>query len=329
MSPRSIRCPRLLPFALLLVFIVGLPAVGRAQMARIELHPIASTTLTDQQFLTGVKDGPPVTVVGELRIPRPDTTRVPAVVLVHGSGGVGANVDVWTRELNTLGIATLTLDSFTGRKIVSTSSDQAQLGRLAMIVDTYRVLELLAKHPRVDPGRIALMGFSRGGQAVLYASLKRFQRMHGPQGAEYTAYVPFYPACNTTFAEDTDVSDRPIRIFHGAADDYVPVAPCRAYVARLRAAGKDVQLTEYPGAHHAFDNPLLDPPRTAATSQTTRACVMEENPIGQIINVRSKQPFTYADPCVERGPTVGYHAQAQADAVKAVKEFLVTTLKVK
>ena len=51
------------------------------------------------------------------------------------------------------------------------------LGRLNFILDIYRALDILAKHPRVDPQRIALMGFSRGGQAVLYASLKRFKEM--------------------------------------------------------------------------------------------------------------------------------------------------------
>jgi dienelactone hydrolase len=313
--------------AVVLAVVAMLPSPGAGQMARIELHPIASTTLTDTQFLNGVTDGPPVTVAGELRIPRPGTDRLPAVVLVHGSGGVGANVDGWAQELTALGFATLVLDSFTGRKIASTSADQAQLGRLAMIVDTYRVLEVLANHPRVDPARIGLMGFSRGGQAVLYASLKRFQRMHGPRSAEYAAYVAFYPACNTTFVDDTEVSDRPIRIFHGTADDYVPVAPCRGYVTRLRTAYRDVQLTEYPGAHHAFDNPLLNPPRTSAQAQTTRGCLLEERPGGSIVNVRTGQPFSYADPCVERGPTVGYDAQAHAEAVKAVKEFLTATLK--
>ena len=44
------------------------------------------------------------------------------------------------------------------------------------------------------------------------------------------------------FIGDDDVADSPIRIFHGAADDYVPVAPCRAYVERLRQHGKDAAL---------------------------------------------------------------------------------------
>jgi hypothetical protein len=34
-----------------------------------------------------------------------------------------------------------------------------------------------------------------------------------------------------------------MRIFHGAADDSAPIAECRAYVDRLRKAGKDLSLT--------------------------------------------------------------------------------------
>jgi dienelactone hydrolase len=41
----------------------------------------------------------------------------------------------------------------------------------------------------------------------------------------------------------------------------------------------------------------------------------------------TKQPFTMEDPCVERGPHVGYNAAATAAATQAVKEFLRVTLK--
>lgn len=57
-----------------------------------------------------------------------------------------------------MGVATLVYDSFTGRGIVSSINDQDQLGMLAMIADPYRALELLARHPPIDPERIALIG---------------------------------------------------------------------------------------------------------------------------------------------------------------------------
>jgi dienelactone hydrolase len=303
------------------------PATAFAQVARVEMHTFASTTLTDQQFLTGKKEGKPVVLAGELRIPKPGTDRLPAVILVHGSGGVSGYVDDWVPKLNALGVVTFVFDSFTPRGIVNTNNDQSQLGRLAMIEDAYRALALLSKHPRVDPDRIALMGFSRGGQATLYASLKRFQRMHGPAGASYALYIAFYPACGTTFLNDDEVADRPVRIFHGAADDYVPIGPCRTYVERLRRAGKDVRLTEYPGAFHVFDWAALKTPMKLPQAQTMRRCRVEEAKEGLLVNAETKQPFTYDDPCIERGVTLAYNEEAHDDAIKAVAGLVNTVLK--
>jgi cephalosporin-C deacetylase-like acetyl esterase len=80
-------------------------------------------------------------LAGQLKIPRAGSERLPAVVLLHGSGGVGGNVVDWENDLNQMGIATFVLDAFTGRGITSTSANQAVLGRLAMTYDAYRALE--------------------------------------------------------------------------------------------------------------------------------------------------------------------------------------------
>lgn len=318
---------RLFVYTSLAMLVAGTPTGGYAQVARMEIHSFQSTTLTDQEFLSGHKEGRPVTLAGELRLPRSGTDRLPVVVLVHPSGGVSGSVIDWEQELNAMGVATFVIDSFTARGIVNTINDQSQLGRLAMIIDAYRALDLLARHPRIDPARIALMGFSRGGQAALYASVKRFQRMHGPAGHEFAAYILFYPLCNTAFRDDEDVADKPIRLFHGSADDYAPVAPCRAYAERLKAKGKDVQLTEYPGAGHVFDGRALKKPVKLEKGQTTRQCELAEAQDGVIINTKTKQPFTYADPCVEYGWTIAYDEKAATEARRAVKEFVAAILR--
>src|SRR5262249_45228010 len=128
--------------------------------------------------------------------------------------------------------------------------------------------------------------------------------------------------------EDDVVSASPIRLFHGAADNYVPVAPCRPYVARMKAKGADVTLTEYPGAHHVFDGRAFKTPVIAAKSQSTRNCELAEKGDGLVVNLKTGQPFTYADPCVELGPTIAYDEAAHAASVKAVREFVRAALKV-
>src|SRR2546425_6789850 len=163
--------------------------------------------------------------------------------MVHGSGGIGASIDVWSKEFIEMGIATFVIDGFTGRGLTRVSNDQALLGRLNLILDAYRALDILAKHPRADAQRIALMGFSRGGQAALYASLKRFHQSWNKSGAEFAAYIPFYPDCMTTFVSDTDVADRPIRIFHGGAGGYKPGAARQGDCAGVRAPRRGAPLT--------------------------------------------------------------------------------------
>lgn len=289
--------------------------------ARIELHPISSLTLSDQQFLTG-EPGAPATITGEFRIAQ-GAGRLPVVVLIHGSGGISANMEPWTRHFNAMGISTFVIDGFTGRGLTSVSTDQARLGRLNFIVDIYRALAIVAKHPRVDPERIALMGFSRGGQAALYASVSRFQTMWNKSGAQFAAYIPFYPDCATTYLKDIDVADKPIRIFHGMPDDYNPVASCKAYVQRLREASRDVALTEYPNAQHGFDTPLnVGEVLVATNAQTVRGCNIRESEGGLLLNVKSSQPFTYKDECVQFNPHVGGNAEATQAARVAVSDFL-------
>jgi dienelactone hydrolase len=307
-------------------FAEGNSSAPMTQIAKIEIHPIETVTLADKQFLTGSKDGIAARIAGELRLP-PGTAVVPAVILVHGSDGIGANVDRWARELNGIGAAAFLLDSFTGRGITQTVTDQTQLGHLAMISDAYRSLDLLSKHSRIDSSRIAVMGFSKGGFVALYSSLKRFQRMHGPTSAEFAAYIPFYAPCNTVYIEDELVSDRPIRLFHGTADDYVSIEPCRKYVERLRRAGKDVQLTEYAGARHVFDNPTYSPPCPRPDALISSRCSREERPGGEIVNLETDQPFRWSDDCVRRGATLAYDPVATAAAMKAVTAFLISTFK--
>ena len=201
--------------------------------ARVELHSIQTLTLSDAQFLKGDANATPTTTSGVFRIAQ-GAGRLPVVVLQHGSGGMGSNIELWSREFNAMGISTFALDGFTGRGLTAVSTDQALLGRLNFILDIHRALDILAKHPRVDPQRVVLMGFSRGGQAALYASLNRFHQMWNKSGIEFAAYIPFYPDCATTFISDTDVADRPIRIFGGTPDDYNPIARCKPYVERLK-----------------------------------------------------------------------------------------------
>ena len=114
------------------------------------------------------------------------------------------------------------------------------------------------------------MGFSKGAIPSLYASMNRFQNAYAPEGASFAAYIGFYTPCNIALIDDEKVSAKPIRLYHGIADDWVPIGPCRDYVARLKRAGADVDLVEYPGASHAFDDQTIPGTCQLPQAQTGR-----------------------------------------------------------
>jgi dienelactone hydrolase len=296
--------------------------VAAQAIFRTEVHPVQTVTLGTADFLLGKKDGKPTMIAGELRIPKPGTDRLPAVVLVHGSGGIGFNSGMWADELNKAGLATFVVDSFTGRGITQTITDQSQLSSYAMMNDAFAALAVLARHPRIDPGKIAVMGFSKGAVPSIYASMNRFQSAYAPEGAGFAAYIGFYTPCNVALIDDEKVGTRPIRLYHGLADDWVPVGPCRDYVARLKKAGADISLVEYPGAYHAFDNQMIPGTMQLPQALTGRKCRFEEKQPGVIINNDTGQPATANDSCIERGATIAYNAEATAAARKDVVEFL-------
>jgi dienelactone hydrolase len=299
------------------------PTSSHSQTARhLEIFPIQTMTLSPQQVLLGEKNGPPAVIAGALSFPRSNLRKLPVVILVHGRGGLNVGHEQWSANLNRMGVATFVLDAFAGRAIEAGQSSQPPLAPLAMLVDAYRALEVLARSPRVDPDRIAIMGFGAGAVAALYGNLERFRRDYALPNVRFAASIGFYAPCNVKYIDDQATGQEPIRLFHGTSDTWLPIAACREYVSRLASTGRDAQLVEYAGAQNSFDNPDLQRPVSLAEMPTTRNCRIEENPRGALVNRETGKPFDSQDACVERGVTVAYDAEATTIARKDVGEFL-------
>jgi dienelactone hydrolase len=289
--------------------------------SRIEVHALPTQTLTGDEFLKGTSKGQSDLLAAELRIPQGQKAKFPAVVLIHGSGGVSGSMDLWVHALNQAGIATLVVDTFSGRGIASTVQDQTLLHSLAMMVDAYRGLDLLAKHPRIDASKISIMGFSKGAVASVFSASNRFKALYGGS-AKFASHIGLYTPCNTRFIGDTDLTGSPIRFFHGTSDDYVNVVPCRAYVTELKSKGVDATLTEFANTQHGYDSPLLPEKLAVPTAQSTRNCQFIEKSKGELFNAQTGAPFSYTDACVALGAHVGHNPDSTAKTVKSVVEFL-------
>ena len=269
------------------------PKEWKGEGTKIEFQSIPVITVKD--FLNGKVPEKTQTVWGTLNFPAnaPDKN-VPVVVVLHGGGGIHNAEEQWLSVFNSMGLATFMVDSNwprrkckkTFKKAIPNCNDVHK--GITRIVDARRALELLSKHPRIDPARIGCLGSSLGGIGCLYQSVKRFQKMWGAPGLEFAASVPMYPVCNFKYVEDDIMSDEPIRIHIGDLDQYGSAESCVKYVERLHLKGKDITITVYPGVHHAFDAKIT----TQHGPQTTfkqkgrffSQCNFEENTDSSVLN---------------------------------------------
>jgi len=290
-----------------------------------EMRPFETVTLTTEQILRGETDGKPVMLAGELRIPMPINDKHSAVIMIHGASGISPSADRWAQEINGIGVATFILDSRSGRGITNASQPDA----LAMMVDAYRALGMLAQLSQIDPERIGVMGFSKGAVAALYSSNERFQKIFAPRNLMFAAHIGLYAPCNITYRDDEKLTGRPIQLFHGLADDWFPVDSCRAYVARLKQSGADITLTEYPDATHGYDVFTLKEPVKIPNALTSRNCRLAENDMAQILNIATGRNFDSNDPCMEKGVTVSYNDIATKSTATAIKAFLTAAFRLR
>jgi dienelactone hydrolase len=283
--------------------------------------------MTAEDFLAG-KPGTPITLAGQLRLPKLGE-KLPAVILLHDAGGVGGTrnaYDFWLPALNGAGFATFAVDSFSGRGVFNYPAEAGKVPYATRTLDAFGALAAISKHPTIDPDRIAIMGFSHGSVAAMLSNVARFQKMHGAN-ASFAAHISVYGICGTTYKGDDEIT-KPLLMLHGEADDWVPAAPCQDYEQRLSKAGKTIKLITYPGAHHAYDVPLYQE-RKLPNSNSFSKCRLTEAENGQIISVTSKQPFTSSDPCLEKGVTIGYHEAAAKKSQEDVVAFLRGIFKMK
>jgi dienelactone hydrolase len=200
-----------------------------------------------------------VNVTGHLFLP-PGSEKVPAVLLMHGSGGIySAMLGYWPEQFNAAGFAVLSVDSFGPRGVKSTATDQSQVPFAADVADAFAALKLLASHPRIDAGRIAIMGFSRGGITTWRTGVERLiaaQKL--PAGLRFAAHVPVYSGgCVGEFrlvAKPGVFTKAPMLWIHGDNDDYTPIGPCQDYADRIGKAGTPVEFVVIAGARHKFDD---------------------------------------------------------------------------
>lgn len=107
------------------------------------------------------------------------------------------------------------------------------------------LLDEIVKTYSVDPRRIDLSGFSMGGEGVWFLAVQHPDRFAAV--APISGPIPPLP----DFLEKLcALNNLPFWVFHGTADEFVPIENSRTLVQKLRDCGGDVQFTVYESFRH-------------------------------------------------------------------------------
>jgi dienelactone hydrolase len=193
----------------------------------------------------------------------PAVPRAPAVIMLHGSGGVlSAREMTYGRQFASMGVGALVIDAFAARRDRATSFTERLLNitETMVMADAYAGLAWLAARPEIDAGRVALIGFSYGGMVSVYAAHEQVARTFAPPNLRFAGHAAFYAPCIARF-EDRQTTGRPVLILMGGEDELVKPERCEAAAEELRAGGSSAEVIVYAGAYHQWDGGWPGPRR--------------------------------------------------------------------
>lgn len=205
-------------------------------------------------------------------LPAESTERAPAVLALHGCGGLyakGGDLSSRYREtverLHAAGYAVLMPDSFGSRglhKVCQTRYRERGVDVAERARDARGALAWLAVQPQVDARRIGVQGWSNG--AITTLNLLE-QRHAQPEAGEppIAGAAVFYPGCAQLLQREAVLENVPLLMQLGALDDWTPPQPCVDFARQLQThPGRDVSLRVYEDSYHGFDG--TDPVRLRA-----------------------------------------------------------------
>ena len=210
----------------------------------------------------------------------PAGQRGPAIVALHGCGGAFPARDAqWRERLALAGHTVLFPDSFGSRGLGSQCRERNRTATSSGLrrLDAIAAAQWLAARPDTPPGGIVLLGWSDGGSTTVATAGVAAD----VPPSLFRGFIAFYPGCAAARPEAWRPA-APMLILHGEADEWTPIAPCRAVAARV--GPPLLTLHAYPGAVHDFDAPT--PLRTLhnipGPNGTTRSLQAGRDPAAQV-----------------------------------------------
>jgi dienelactone hydrolase len=178
----------------------------------------------------------------------------PGVLVVHEWWGHNQHARNQAKRLAEAGYVAFALDMY-GKGKVATHPEDAQKFMEEATKDPALVaarfdaaLALLKQQEKVDPKRIAAVGYCMGGTIALAMARA---------GRDLTAVATFHAGLKppAEAAKKGAVKVREVLVQTGGKDPMVPQEQVKAFEREMKAAGVKEKVIVYPNAKHSFTNP--------------------------------------------------------------------------
>jgi dienelactone hydrolase len=229
----------------------------------------------------------PTTGVGTLVLPEGASPqdRVPAMIVVHGSGGISPGREREYAELLAAnGYAAFVLDYYLPRgatQDVNYMIRVLSITEFDAITDAYAALSLLQTHPDIDPSRIGVMGFSYGGMAARFSMDARVKAALAPGRPGFAAHVDYYGPCFQNL-KSPEITGAPLLTLRGTEDASNELPACLKREAELSRLGAVVEAHVYEGAGHAWES--TRPRQLAEEAPYVAGCEVEYDEKGRSLS---------------------------------------------
>ena len=178
--------------------------------------------------------------------------KVPGVIVVHEWWGLDENIRSRAVQVAELGYAAMALDLYGDGKNTGDPKEAAEyrgetLASLDSISDRFlKAIETLKKNKRVDPNRIAAIGYSFGGMVAINMAKK---------GHDLKGVVSYHGPPTALVKAEKGICKARVLVCQGEDDAIVTKEQIDAFKKECDEARIDYKVINYSGAKHAFTNP--------------------------------------------------------------------------
>jgi len=319
-----------------------------SEKQRGEIYFPSSTVYDFDVMLHGMNHALKTTAKGVLYLPGEASKEnpVPAMVVIHGSGGIRpGRENEYGNFLSEKGIAVFVLDYYSPRGVTE------EVNYLAKVVsvtefdaasDAYHALKALNTHPSIDSDRIGVMGFSYGGMAVKVAMDERVHQAIAPETPGFAVFVDYYGPCFQVFNSPRPGKPKEVLTLRGDNDASNDLQACLKREQEMRDLGYGVEAYVYEGAGHAWEH--MDLMKMDESAPYLQGCeihydaggsssvngkdvmnVAVETPRLERIAIRLAGGHVLTD-CVRKGYIGGRHEITKQKSDRQLFDFLSRTL---